>query len=70
MKWIQNIRRDNWIPSQHSRICSDHFIEGQINRLGQRVELRLNAIPIRFKSFPRIYKKQVNITHRLKVADS
>ena len=28
-KWIKAIRRKNWQPNQHSRICSSHFISGR-----------------------------------------
>ncbi|KAK6168738.1 hypothetical protein SNE40_019923 [Patella caerulea] len=27
-KWIAAIRRENWTPNEHSRICSEHFIQG------------------------------------------
>jgi hypothetical protein len=54
--WVQNIRRDDWVPSTHTRICSDHFLEKCINRTGQRTELKVSAIPTRFKKFPEIYK--------------
>ena len=26
-KWIDEIDRENWIPSDHSRVCSRHFDE-------------------------------------------
>eukprot|EP00105_Crassostrea_gigas_P027917 XP_011449409.1 PREDICTED: THAP domain-containing protein 1-like [Crassostrea gigas] len=28
-KWISAIKRDDWEPSDHTRICSKHFINGQ-----------------------------------------
>ena len=26
-KWIDEINRENWVPSDHSRVCSKHFDE-------------------------------------------
>ena len=28
-KWISAIRRDNWSPSEYSRLCSDHFLTAE-----------------------------------------
>ncbi|XP_077080745.1 uncharacterized protein LOC143733085 [Siphateles boraxobius] len=27
-KWISAIKRDHWTPTEHSRLCSEHFISG------------------------------------------
>ena len=27
-KWIQAVKRENWTPSNHSRICGSHFVSG------------------------------------------
>ena len=56
-KWLQNMRREDWMPSSHSRLCSDHFQEKHIDRSGQRVRLKDDAIPTRFKKFPEHLKK-------------
>ena len=37
--------KNEWQPSKHSKMCSDHFKESDINRACQRVRLRENAIP-------------------------
>ncbi|KAL5481433.1 hypothetical protein EMCRGX_G021585, partial [Ephydatia muelleri] len=29
LKWIKALKRQNWIPTVHSRICGDHFISGK-----------------------------------------
>ena len=29
LQWIQKIRRANWKPSKHSRLCSEHFTNDQ-----------------------------------------
>uniref|UniRef100_A0A673JN47 THAP-type domain-containing protein n=1 Tax=Sinocyclocheilus rhinocerous TaxID=307959 RepID=A0A673JN47_9TELE len=28
-KWIAAIKRDHWTPTEHSRLCSEHFILGK-----------------------------------------
>ena len=28
LKWIKALKRQNWIPTVHSRICGDHFRSG------------------------------------------
>ena len=28
LAWIKAINRENFIPNQHSKICSEHFIDG------------------------------------------
>ena len=30
--WIRAIRRENWVPNKHSRICGLHFISGRPSR--------------------------------------
>ena len=51
------MRREDWIPSSHSRICSDHFQEKMINRTGLVAKLREDAVPTRFKKFPKHLRK-------------
>ena len=41
------MHHDDWNPSKYSLICSDHFLEKDIDRTGQNVHLRANAIPVR-----------------------
>ena len=31
--WIAAVKRDGWIPTEYSRLCSAHFITGQFNLL-------------------------------------
>ena len=52
------MRREDWCPSSHSRVCSDHFQEKFINRTGLIAKLQEDAVPTRFKKFPQ-YLKQV-----------
>ncbi|KAE9537604.1 hypothetical protein AGLY_006627 [Aphis glycines] len=51
--------RKNFKPSQHSRICSDHFTNDdyQIRPDASRPFLRLDATPSVFPSFPPYYQK-------------
>ena len=28
--WITAINRKNWVPTEHSRVCSAHFISGKL----------------------------------------
>ena len=55
------MKREDWYPSQYSRICSDHFEETFIRRSAQRIELKENAIPTRFKTFPSYLKSKVTL---------
>ena len=27
-RWIRAIRRENWTPGKHDRLCSQHFVSG------------------------------------------
>ena len=28
-RWIAAVKRDNWLPTEHSRLCSQHFVSGK-----------------------------------------
>ena len=45
-RWLVAMHRQDWSPSKYSRICSDHFLENNINSR-QIVQLREDAIPTR-----------------------
>ena len=47
--------RDGWTLKSTSRLCSDHFLEKYIRRNPnhQRVQLTEDAVPTRFKTFPK-----------------
>ena len=42
--WLAKMHHDDWNPSKYSLICSDHFLEKDIDR---NVHLMANAIPVR-----------------------
>ena len=56
--WIGKIRRKNWTPSQHSRLCSQHFTHDCFEQdlvamqyagwKPKRLSLKAGAIPIIF----------------------
>lgn len=56
-QWVKNIKREHFIPSSTTCICSDHFSEEFICRLGSRVRLTPDAIPTRFKTHPNQLKE-------------
>ena len=59
-QWVINIHReDGWSPSNTAVICSDHFLEKYVHRTGSRVRLNIDAIPTRFKAFPKHLKKVI-----------
>ena len=55
--WLAKMHRNDWNPNKYSLICSDHFLEKDIDMTSQNVHLRANAIPVRFKKFPSHLKK-------------
>ena len=50
MKWVPAMKRDKWIPSKYSYICSEHFnIANYIVPPGQAyTKLRKSAVPSKF----------------------
>ena len=53
-KWIQAIGRKDWLPTEHTWICSKHFVESNFvvrpGKSGRR--LYDHAVPSQFLSFP------------------
>ncbi|XP_051886418.1 THAP domain-containing protein 5-like [Pristis pectinata] len=50
-KWIKNMKKENWFPTKHQCICSDHFTADSFEwRWGIRY-LKTHAVPTVF-SFP------------------
>jgi len=33
IKWILAINRKHWVPNEYSRLCSDHFITGELKSI-------------------------------------
>ncbi|XP_048463354.1 THAP domain-containing protein 5-like isoform X2 [Rhincodon typus] len=57
-KWIKNIKRDNWFPTKHQCICSEHFTADSFEwRWGIRY-LKPQSIPTVF-SFPNHQQKKL-----------
>lgn len=47
-QWIHNIKRKDWTPNQHSRLCSQHFKQDCFIHVGTRVYLTRSAVPTIF----------------------
>lgn len=59
-KWVDNMKRHDWIPSRHQYLCSEHFTEGCFDiRWGIRY-LKNTAIPT---VFPLIYDVMFLLSH-------
>ncbi|KAL2092739.1 hypothetical protein ACEWY4_012537 [Coilia grayii] len=50
-QWLVNIRRQDWMPNQSSRLCSQHFADDAFITDGGNRRLKSTAIPTVF-SFP------------------
>ncbi|XP_045465513.1 peroxynitrite isomerase THAP4-like [Harmonia axyridis] len=57
-KWISAVKRENWEPKAHSRICSVHFTESdyQIRPGAGYPLLKITAVPSLFPAFSTHYK--------------
>jgi hypothetical protein len=45
---VSSGRRDNFVPTDSSQVCSIHFEESAFDRKAFRVNLRRNAVPTLF----------------------
>ncbi|XP_076282066.1 uncharacterized protein LOC143209798 [Lasioglossum baleicum] len=84
-KWIQNINREDWVPSKWSVVCAKHFPEDMIssqtiikdsNGTGRKlfkskIKLRTGAVPQIFlsNSIPKIEEPSDPLLHREKLFD-
>ncbi|KAL2081817.1 hypothetical protein ACEWY4_021635 [Coilia grayii] len=57
--WLVYLHRQNFEPTRHSRVCSDHFTEADIDRTGQNIRLQDDATPTRIKNLPKHIRKAV-----------
>ena len=53
-RWIASIGRERWNPTQNARVCSDHFLEQDLDRkIPSCSRIRFGAIPVsRINCFP------------------
>ena len=52
-KWVRALRRQNFIPSRHAVVCSEHFSHDDFDRTSQCVvRLQPGSIPSVFVAFP------------------
>ncbi|XP_037794729.1 uncharacterized protein LOC119590058 isoform X2 [Penaeus monodon] len=56
-EWIQNLCRENYNPSCHATVCSQHFEDSCFDKTGQTVRLKQDAVPTIF-AFPSHLIKQ------------
>lgn len=47
-KWLSNMNMKDWTPSRFSVLCSNHFEEQHIDRMGKNVKLKDDAVPTIF----------------------
>ncbi|XP_076465863.1 uncharacterized protein LOC143297409 isoform X2 [Babylonia areolata] len=57
-EWVKAVKRENFKVSKFSRLCSSHFEESCLDRTGQTVRLRENAVPTIFDHSPDPPKKR------------
>uniref|UniRef100_A0A0K2T1K7 THAP-type domain-containing protein n=1 Tax=Lepeophtheirus salmonis TaxID=72036 RepID=A0A0K2T1K7_LEPSM len=61
MKWILRMKRVNWKPSTHSRLCSKHIERNQFQRLDHSKRIRkpcFGAIPTLFSHVKPIVQRE------------
>ena len=56
-KWIAVVKRENWAPSEHTLICSQHFVTGEKNNN----PLVLNYVPSLFKHVDSPTKRRLEV---------
>lgn len=63
--WVKAIRRENWIPSKYSRLCSEHFLQTDYSQnpgCTAKV-LKPDAVPTIF-SFPKHLMKKLPLPRK------
>ncbi|CDQ97871.1 unnamed protein product [Oncorhynchus mykiss] len=60
-EWVGQMKWKDWQPTPHSLLCSEHFEERCMDRTGQTVRLRDDAIPTIF-AFPSHLQKKFQKT--------
>nr|ACO14780.1 THAP domain-containing protein 2 [Caligus clemensi] len=63
-EWVRNLKKADFTPKEHSRICSEHFTPECFNRTLNVVRLRDNALPTIFKGLPKHLQEEVAKTRR------
>ena len=49
MGLIYGAKKKDWMPSNSSKLCSDHFLEKYIIRVSEKIRITSDAVPTRFK---------------------
>ena len=57
-KWVTAVRREGWLPTKHSCICSDHFLQSDfVKNTGIYKRLKKDAVPSVFPAYPKHLQK-------------
>ncbi|KAL3883276.1 hypothetical protein ACJMK2_029559 [Sinanodonta woodiana] len=59
--WIRAISRKNWIPSNYTRVCSDHFISENINHSNE-LNIFYTGLP-ECKTFHALFETLIGTWH-------
>uniref|UniRef100_A0A672GA86 THAP-type domain-containing protein n=1 Tax=Salarias fasciatus TaxID=181472 RepID=A0A672GA86_SALFA len=60
-QWEHALRRDGFIASKNSKLCSEHFTREDFDRTGQTVRLKAGVVPTVFK-FPAHLQRVCTVT--------
>lgn len=66
-EWLSQIKRENFLPTKHSKLCSEHFEEDCFiyqNFTGRRL-LKRNAVPTKF-SFSKTKKQRKKNSYQMR----
>ena len=64
-KWVTAVRREGWLPTKHSFICSDHFLQSDfVQNTGIYKRLKKDAVPSVFPTYPKHLQKNT-VKHKL-----
>uniref|UniRef100_A0A672GWA1 THAP-type domain-containing protein n=1 Tax=Salarias fasciatus TaxID=181472 RepID=A0A672GWA1_SALFA len=63
-QWEHALRRDGFIASKNSKLCSEHFTREDFDRTGQTVRLKAGVVPTVFKFPAHLQRVCVSLTNK------
>lgn len=48
--WIKATKRNNWVPKKSSKMCSQHFYNTSLVKVGNKTYLHPETIPVEVRS--------------------